>query len=669
VAVCATWLLSTLMAAPAIGATYVWSSGSFVAGTTAPDPLAAGDVLSITGSASKSFGAGVAWTNHGEVQWDASSTLSLGTGASVTNHGLWDARAEVNQTLSGGSGTLFFNTGTLRKSMGAATTTTFGGSSLVFDNSGTLEAQVGTLRVDTPGAVFRDGSRFIGAGRVDVTSSAAFAGTLASQNLHLTGGNNRVWTGTGVQIQGRVDWDSGTLAGGWQVGAGQQLVMTAGTSTRALNNATLVNDGSVQWANTGSVGLGGASLLHNRGLFDAQADGSLSVNGSSQLLNEGTLRKSAGAGTSSFAGSAAFTNRGVIDVQTGTLQFASSQNRFEAGGVFQGAGTAFVSTSSTFAGAQQSGNLVLGGGNNRVWTGEDATLSGSTRWRSGSFAGSWQLLAGQTLQVEGSDTAGFTGAASVFTNHGHIAWNSSSDLRLGGGATLVNAGLIELQTNVDVLTPGGGGSFVNQGRLVKMAEGDASLYSVGLGIDNQGVIDVQRGTLRLPNGYFDQGTLTGDGSFAIFNGFTSAGTLAPGSNGIGTLGLTGDDGATLAVGSTLALDLSSVASFDRLVVDQSLWLGGGTLALNCWDDCSFAVGDLLTIITHVGPALTSGFGDMTLSGFATGAFDLQYDDGAVRLLVTQAVTPVPEPGAGALFFAGLAAMGWRLRRRGMERRS
>lgn len=655
---------AAVLALPGVAAqadVYTWSTGSFVAGVTAPNPLAAGDVLEVLGSGSKSFGAGVAWASDGAVSWAPTAGVSIGSGASVTNRGLWDAQTDVALAYAGGGSTPFVNQGTLRKSAGSGTTT-FSGSGLAFDQQGTLEAQTGTLRVDTPLAVFRDGGRFFGTGRIETTSSSRFEGTLFSENLHLAGGTNRVWTGAEAVVTGRLDWETGSLAGSWRVAAGQQLVMD-GTGTRGVSGGTLVNDGTVAWAHTTSLALGSAALVHNRALWDAQADGSIAVNGGSQFLNEGVLRKSGGTGTTSFGGSSSFVSHGTIDVQTGTLQIASSSNVFGAGSVYQGAGTVRVTASSTFSGLQQTQNLVLAGGSNRVWTGQDAMVQGQLGWESGAFAGAWTLGSGQVLRTAGTDTQGFTGAGSVFTNLGRIEWAGTSDVRLGQGATLRNQGLIALQSNVDILNPGGGGSFVNEGRLVKQAAGEASMYSVGLSVDNRGVIEVQQGRLRLPNGYLDRGTLAGDGAFLVYNQFATEGTLAPGSDGIGMLTLDGDDGATMRAGSVLALDVESVASHDRLQVNQALHLQGATLALNCWLDCRFAVGEQIVIASFVGAVAPGGFADLTLQGFATGAFDIVYDTGAIRLVVTEAVSPVSEPGTGVLLLAGAAVVGGMARRR------
>jgi len=224
---------------------------------------------------------------------------------------------------------------------------------------------------------------------------------------------------------------------------------------------------------------------------------------------------------------------------------------------------------------------------------------------------------------------------------------------------VVNNGLWDAQGNVTLIAAAGGGSFTNNGTLRKSGGTSTTTIGAGVGFSNAGVVDVQVGTIALPANFTNTGTLKGDGRYTAGGVLTNNGTVAPGSFGAGTLGIAST--YTQGAAGTLALDLTSLASFDLLTVTGAANLGG-TLALSCLAACSFDVGDSFVVLTTTG-ARSGIFSNMTLSGFASGAFEVLYGSNNVSLRVTQAVTAVPEPRSYALLLAGLVAVGWVARRR------
>lgn len=274
------------------------------------------------------------------------------------------------------------------------------------------------------------------------------------------------------------------------------------------------------------------------------------------------------------------------------------------------------------------------------------------------------LPSGDTLQIGSGAGKQFNGVA--FTNDGTVVWLKAvgpsgpvQDTIGLTNASVTNNGLWDDQ-GANFL--GSGGTFTNAGTYRKSGAGISYLLPGTL--VNNGTIDVQQGRLVLPNSFVNAGTLIGSGEFSSsLLGLTNDGTVAPGAAGsVGTLSQVGiyRQGA----GGVLAIDLTSSASFDRYLTTSGGIFLDGTLALNCLGACSFAIGDSLTILDGAG-TMSGSFANVTLAGFGTGAFDVVYDvpGASVRLLVTEAVTAVPEPSSGVLLLAGVGWLAWRGRLR------
>ena len=634
-----------------------YSAGALAGGWT----VASGATLNVLGAGTKSIdGAGI--NNSGTVAWQASSgNVAFVSGASLVNTGVLDAQGDAALVYGGGAVSTFTNSGTLRKSGGSGSTQIGNSSLFSLVNNGTVNAQTGTITFGGDNT-FNAGTVFTGAGSVVVNTASSFNGAFTSSNLTLGGGTQ---TGVAAVLNGQMQFTAGVLTGGWAVASGATLNVP-GVGTKSIDGASIGNAGTVAWqSSSGNIALVSGASLVNTGVLDAQGDAALVYGGgiASTFTNNGSLRKSAGTGSTQIGNSSSFinVNNGTVDAQTGTIIFGGT-NTFNPGTVFTGAGSVVVNTPSTFNGAFTSSNLTLGGG---TQTGGAAVLNGQAQFSAGALAGDWTVAPGARLNIQGPGTKTLAGAAIV--NRGTVAWQASSgDIGFQSSSSLTNNGVLDAQGNAAFNYAGGTAStFTNNGTLRKTAGTGSTVLSnsTALSFVNNGTVDVQVGTIQLPGSFINAGRLMGSGTLNSGGGLTNNGTLAPGSVGTGTLALTGG-ALTQAASATFAVDLTSMSSFDVLTVAGATALNG-TLALNCLHACSFAVGDTFTILNATG-ALTGTFAGVTLTGFASGAFNVIYDsaNSDVRLLVTQSVTAVPEPSTYAMLLAGVAVLGglaWRRR--------
>ncbi|MFG6488662.1 beta strand repeat-containing protein [Roseateles sp. BYS78W] len=386
-----------------------------------------------------------------------------------------------------------------------------------------------------PGELVATGGRayFNGPGRVQVTkatlTNGALYGTAAVDVAGplLVQGNSGIGTAGGLRALGGITFDGGNAYIGFY-----------GAATSVENHGLAeLRSGTLQFATQATfANLAGAT-------FDLQGDFNISGTGTasgalvSLFDNAGVFRKSAGTGVATIT--AAFNNRGSVEVQSGTL-------RLLGGGTHSGS---FAQAASLdFGGVHVfTGNTTLGAdvgfyGDTTLTVAAGATLTSQSlslhqRAQSGTVAlvnhGSFANLGSgwshvDTLTNTGSlSNASGTLAADSVTNRGSLS-NSGG---LSGSALLNDGGLLTAsagsQIDMGQLSNINGGVISNAGTMstVNLINGvGASLVNSGsfeisysatpLQLQNLGNINnTASGTFTLDNSTLYVGQFRNDGQF------------------------------------------------------------------------------------------------------------------------------------------------------------
>ncbi len=371
----------------------------------------------------------------------------------------------------------------------------------------------------------------------------------------LTNAGTITWTGSySLQLASgaRLDNEAGATI---DINTSANVSLSGSTGSQLINAGTLENSG-------GSNTIGVA--LSNTGLVRAQA-GTLSLGGGGtydsgefDAASGGTLLFSGG--TNTLAPGASLTGAGTIGVSGGTT---SIRVPIGATSFWVKGGTVSIDAPVSGTNVTQSGGALTGS--------SDLTVRGSYSWTGGTQSGSGQtiLAAGSQMTIAGNVTVSRIiddTAAPINWTNGEIlgSWTNPGQLNINTGSakaylggTLNNTGSITktgttplyLDSGTLNNQPGGtfdvqaGGSaiaiynatttlFSNAGTLKR--SGAAGTATIDVPMSNTGVLDVENGTLSLP-----QITLVLDGSSVI----------------------TGQPSATVAIGGDLTGGTTNVDRF------------------------------------------------------------------------------------------------------------
>lgn len=527
----------------AAGATdYVWSSGA-LSTSGVPTTLEAMDTLSIGAGGLKSVDVG--FLTSGWVSW--ADDVRVTSNSRIVNFREWTS---TNDAQIYGDGT-FENLRVFRKSGGSGLTLL---STTGLYNSGSFIADSGTLAINSPGAYFNSGTRFEGAGRIQIVNNARFK-ELESQNLQFVNGT---FTGESAWLFGQAEFLGGSFAGTWSIRASASLLVRSGTA-KAMNG-TMEVEGTLRFED--ALNLGGQVSVLNGGVIDLPND--LGVAGSGRLDNDmGELRKSGGAGSSVI--SVPYHGLGGVNTQSGILRFTGGAD-LRSYNWFTGAGQTQIASVARVSNHLYSDNLVVVAGG-KLDGQFSAEMNGTVGWTGGSVSGRWEIAPGSRLRA----TAGSRKTLDAWTFVAGTMELQDSVVLSSTAAFVWNRGTLVLTGDAG-LSFGGSGtpteSLANEGLLRKDGGGTSAINDIA--VRNSGTIEVRSGTL-LFNGIsqsFESGTqFNGSGTSqlirsASFSGnyaangrlLLSAGSFQGGSTAVTAHGLTDWSGGTLTGRWSLAGD-------------------------------------------------------------------------------------------------------------------
>ena len=609
---------------------------------------------------------------------------------------VFDFQGDGTLSVAGGGGPApTFNLtagGTLKKSGGSGTYTFNPAVFLQVLSGGTIACEAGTLQLPSQTTTYAGGVNFNAAAGAVIDLAPAEGGVVI----------NGLFTGSNVG--GTVRLKEGylsTLAGSegatfnfagntfqWQGGAIESSAahpfINAGTmnitGTPFLHGQGFINQGLLAQSGAGAFNVPSGRVLTNAasGTFDIRNNNGLTGIGGGGpnpfFNNSGTLRKSAGTGTSVIDQVIVFNNiQGTIRVDSGTLVFArgmTTRGGTGDGGTFVVApgatlqltdGTNEVAYHGIYTGSG-GGTILMSGGflSPDVYnTGVTFNLPGAMFQWTGGVIGGYQ----QPVPVANAGTITLAGSADKatygnFNNNGTIIHKDTGRLNVyvnGGGFSFTNkAGAVyDLQTDAGVFTSAGG-EFNNSGLFKK--SGGAGTSLVDLPFHNAGNVEVNSGTIQFSrfqqtagvtnlNGgnlafsnetVFDGGSVIGTGTISgnvRNNGATFAPGFSPGK-------ITVSGNYTQGANGTLNMEIGGAApgtQYDQLQVSGTAVLGG---ALNVSSINGFQPAQGATFQLLVGGSFTGAFSTINTTGF-TGT--VNYTSSGITITVTSTPSPTPSP--------------------------
>jgi hypothetical protein len=339
------------------------------------------------------------WTNSVDTVF-AGATL-LFSGGTATKH-TFDPGSRLagygNVTFSNGTASLSGTYDILGVSTFTGDTVRLNGADGTLQSIGdSVSVTGGTVMITTPDNIQLRTMRQ-SAGTFNISTGDSIIVT----TLNLTSGT---LTGNSpMRIVNQFNWSGGTMsATDSTIATVIQSQALFSVNNRALRKRTLINQGTITWSTGHWENYDGAIVQNNAGaLIDAQSDYWFYHNGGtiSTFVNNGTLKKSAGTGTSTIQILASHSN-GQIQVQSGIVTFNQT-------GTY--ANTDFTITNHAI--------LQFNGGTQQLDANSDITGTGAVRVYNGKYTIGGEYNISDSSLFGGNDTTFFTGSTNFLQNVG-----------------------------------------------------------------------------------------------------------------------------------------------------------------------------------------------------------------------------------------------------------
>jgi fibronectin-binding autotransporter adhesin len=652
-------------------------------------------------------------TNSGTITLTSTSAFLRGNnGTVITNSGTIDSAADTSSdTCCSGAATIN-NSGTIKKSAGTSTSSlawtvnnltggqvlaqsgtlqlyNIGGSTGLFNAAagatlnfynlgGTLDAN---STISGAGNVLFNASSLTSSGTYNITGSTAstagtqvLSGTLTSLGALTINGGSLTLNSAGTLTVPSLAMTSGTLTGtapvtvsgspfawsGGTISGGGTLTLPATTNITGfitLDGRPVTNSGTINLTSTSSWLRGaGGTVITNSGTIDLAADTNSDVccSGTATINNSGTIRKSAGAGTSNLAWTLSNQTGGQVQAQSGTLQLYNIGASTGAFGISSGATLYFYNIGGTLDASSS-----ISGAGNVVFYATSLAAAGTYN------------VTGSTTATGGTTTIGgtLTSTGALTINGGTLNLNSASTLTvptlnissgtLGGSAPITVAGspfnwsggvlggsgafTFPTTTNITGFITLDGRPATNNGTINLTSTSSWLRGANGTVLTNNGTLDFAAdtgsdiccsgGASIVNNGLFKKSAGTGNSNIAWGVNNTAAGTIKP------VTGAFYFAGSYISSG-TINFPIASLTSYGKLTFAGSLGFAGNLVATTT-GGYTPTIGDQFTIMTFTSAGGAFATKALTYPG---GKFTDSQSASSLKLTAAAATCSTPATG-------------------------